>query len=140
MRNRLLAMFGGMAVLVIACLAFAGCAVVEKEDGRIRDLEFTVVGEKQVPEELQRLIAEKKAEPFKLTYADGQEMYIVVGEGAQDGGGFSVAVRELYLTENSVVMKSEMMGPDAGSEKGSEKSFPVLIVKTEFLEEPVVFK
>lgn len=127
-------------VLVAGCLAFTGCQSEKEDDKKLEDLEFTVVGEKDTPQTLQEMIAKKKTNPFKLTYADGQDMYIVIGEGPQEGGGFSIAVKELFRTENSVVIKTELMGPEPGESGGTETSYPVLIVKTVFCEEPVVFR
>lgn len=127
-------------VLILGGLTFTGCQNGGGTSDKLEDLEFTVVGEGDTPEALREMIQQKKENPFKLTYADGQDMYIVIGKGAQNGGGFSIAVRELYRTENSIVIKTELIGPEKGEETGSEKTYPVLIVKTGFYEEPVVFQ
>ena len=133
------AALGIVCVLCAGCLAFTGCGK-EEEPEKLEDLEFTVAGERDVPDQLQEMIRQKKENPFKLTYADGQDMYIVIGKGPQEGGGFSITVKELYRTENSIVIKTELMGPEKGEEHGTEPSYPVLIVKTVFCEEPVIFK
>ena len=66
-------------VFIARCLS--GCSV-EKDNGeKLRDLEFTVVGDGEVPEELMKTIDEKKSDVFKLTYSDGQNLYIVTGYG-----------------------------------------------------------
>ena len=101
---------------------------------------FTVVGEGDVPGELARIIAQKREGSFRLTYADGSDMYIVIGEGPQQGGGYSVTVNELYLTDNAVVIQTELLGPEKGEASGADMSYPVLIVKTQYMEEPVVFQ
>lgn len=112
-----------------------------KEDqDKVRDLEFAVVSETELPEELAKLVAEKKAAPFKLTYSNDQGLYIVVGYGEQATGGYSIAVRELYLTENSIVVDTELLGPQKGEEVGVEKSYPFLVIQTEYLENPVIFQ
>lgn len=80
------------------------------EEKRGEDLEFTVSGEADIPAALKELIDKKREKAFKLTYADGQEMYIVIGEGPQKGGGYSVAVKALYETDNSVVIRTELQG------------------------------
>ena len=129
-----------MMVLVLGCIGFTGCGKEEPSDGKLEDLQFTVVGEQEVPHSLMELIGKKKEKEFKLTYADGQDMYIVIGAGPQDGGGFSIAVKELYRTENSVVIRTELIGPERGEATGTDPSYPVLIVKTVFCEEPVVFR
>lgn len=129
-----------VGVFAAVCIGFTGCRS-EKDDGKkVRDLDFTVVGENEVPKGLAEIIAQKREKPFKLTYSDGGDMYIVIGEGPQKGGGYSVAVKELYLTDNSIVIKSELIGPDKTEAAGMDASYPVLVIKTQAMEEPVVFQ
>lgn len=133
---------------IVACLLIwvfvarilSGCSINKDEGNKVRDLEFTVVGEAEVPQELMKIVAEKKMTPFKLTYSDDQSLYIVVGYGEQETGGYSIAVDDLYLTENSIVIDTELKGPEKGETAGAEKSYPYIVVKTEFLENPVVFQ
>ncbi len=49
-------------------------------------------------------------------------------------------MEELYLTENSIVFDTELRGPESAESAGSEKSYPYIVVKTEVLENPVVFQ
>ncbi len=140
MRKRFIPVLCVMMVLMLGCIGFTGCGKEEPADEKLEDLQFTVVGERDVPHSLMELIGKKKEKEFKLTYADGQDMYIVIGAGPQTGGGFSMAVKELYRTENSVVIRTELIGPERGEVTGTDPSYPVLIVKTVFCEEPVVFR
>ena len=74
---------------------------------------------------------------------DGEGFYL--GDGAALGhrrlsiidleGG-----NELYLTDNAVVIQTELLGPEKGEASGADMSYPVLIVKTQYMEEPVVFQ
>ena len=137
----------GKVVLTAALFLWAfmarfltGCSVEKEDQDKVRDLEFAVVSEAELPEELAKLVAQKKAAPFKLTYSNDQGLYIVVGYGEQDTGGYSIAVRELYLTENSIVVDTELLGPQKGEEVGVEKSYPFLVIQTEYLENPVIFQ
>lgn len=117
-----------------------GCNVKKENQDKVRDLEFTVIGEAEVPQELQELIAQKKQQPFKLTYSNDQGLYIVVGYGEQVSGGYSITVNELYLTENSIVIDTELLGPEKGETVGQEASFPYIVIRTEYLENPVIFQ
>ena len=62
---------------------------------KVKDLEFAVVGEPEIPQELKQIIAQKQTAPFKLTYSDEQNLYIAVGYGVQPTGGYSISVNEL---------------------------------------------
>ena len=138
--RKVVTVLGVLMVILGGIAAFTGCQSGASEEKRGEDLEFTVSGEADIPAALKELIDKEREKAFKLTYADGEEMYIVIGEGPQKGGGYSVAVKALYETDNSIVIRTELQGPEAGEAKGTEESFPVLIVRTEFRDKPVVFQ
>lgn len=129
-----------MVVWVLVARMLGGCSLAKDDGDKVRDMEFTVVGEADISEELRNIIAEKKAQPFKLTYSDTENLYIVVGYGPQSTGGYSIAVEDLYLTSNSIVIDTELIGPAKGETAAPETSYPYVVVKTEYLENPVVFQ
>ena len=114
-----------LLTLIAATLWLAGCSA-SKDNGD--------------KDELKKLIAEKQQQPFKLTYSDEQNLYIAVGYGVQPTGGYSISVNDLYLTDNSIVINTELKGPEKGENAGTEQSFPFIVIKTEYLENPVVFQ
>ncbi len=138
--KKTLSILSAAVLIIAACAAFTGCRFGQDDSKKVQDLDFTVVGENEIPAPLAEIIAGKREKAFKLTYADGSDMYIVIGEGPQKGGGFSIAVRELYLTENSIIIKTELLGPDKTEASGTDLSYPVLVIKTQAMEEPVVFQ
>lgn len=138
--NRKVIWFVFLLAWVMTVRLLTGCSVEKEHQDKVRDLEFTVVGEADVPQELAQIIAEKKAAPFKLTYSNDQGLYIVTGYGEQATGGYSITVKELYLTENSIVIDTELKGPEKGEPTGAEVSYPYIVVQTEYLEEPVIFQ
>lgn len=133
-------MLACLLIWVIVVRMLTGCGMSKDDENKVRDLDFTVTGEADVPQELQKIIGEKKTSAFKLTYSDDQNLYIVVGYGEQPTGGYSIAVNELYLTKNSIVINTELKGPETGEKPGEEKSYSYIVIKTEFLEHPVVFQ
>ena len=82
----------------------------EKQAEKLRDLEFAVIGPDETPQELAQIIEEKKNDSFRLTYTSGNDLYIAAGYGKQETGGYSITVPELYLTDNSIVVKTELKG------------------------------
>lgn len=132
------------AAMIFTCAAaiagLSGCSSSKDDGKKVRDLEFSVIGEPDIPQELKQIISEKQTSPFKLTYSDDKNLYITVGYGEQPTGGFSISVNELYLTENSIVIDTELKGPEKGEPTGPEKSYPYIVIRTEYLENPVVFQ
>jgi hypothetical protein len=127
-----------VVISVILVGMLAGCGMLNMERVKLRDLEFVIISDELIPAELKSIIEERKAEEFKLTYADADALYICVGYGQQKTGGFSITVDELYLTEDAIYAETTLLGPD-GSEKPSKApSYPYIVIKTEALDETVV--
>lgn len=132
------------ALTLFFLLALTGCGQKEPKDAlaKIKNLEFTVLSEDMIPEELQKAIQEKNGAPFKITYSDSGFLYIAIGYGTQETGGFSITVNDLYLTENAIYFDTTLLGPspDSPLPAGDTASYPYLVVKTEYIDEPVVFE
>ncbi len=123
-------------------LLFSACALSGGQEVRLRDLDFTILSENVIPGELKKVIDDRKAESFQLTYTDKENLYIVIGYGEQKTGGYSIAVKELYLTESAVCVDTELLGPEVsgdGAQK-NEPSYPYIVIKTEYLDQTVMFE
>lgn len=117
-----------------------GCSAEKLSTDKLRDIEFTVVDEENIPEELKDMIDDKDKEMFKLTYADDGALYIAVGYGRQPTSGYSIEVKELYETENAIYIHTNLIGP-AKDEKIVERStYPYIVVKLEYIDKNVVFQ
>ena len=121
-------------------LFLSGCTMQTNSREKIRDLEYTIVEQRQVPEELKQILEEKKAEEFKLTYEEEEERYLCIGYGEQKTHGYSIAVKELYESENAVYFDTALIGPEKGEEAIQTPSYPCLVVRTELVDKPVVFQ
>lgn len=131
-----------VAVLLAALmgLMLTGCTLLSEERIKLKDLDFTVLGEEKIPEELMSIITEKKAGPFKLTYSDQDYLYICIGYGEQATGGYSIAVNELYLTDSAIYVNTELLGPDPSEKSNPTPSYPYIVIKTDYLDQTVVFE
>ena len=87
---------------ILAVLLLAGCGVETQDEERLQDLDFTVMDLEKVPEELRNVLEEKKSKSFKVTYEDEGYLYICVGYGEQKTSGYSISVKDLYLTKNAI--------------------------------------
>lgn len=124
--------------MMVLIILFSGCEMMSMEKVKLRDLEFVILSEEVLTEELKTIIDERKTQPFKLTYSDADALYICVGYGAQKGGGYSITVDELYLTEDAIYVETTLLGPDEGKSSKDASSYPYIVIKTEALEENVV--
>lgn len=121
-------------------LGASGCGFLSEEKIKLRDLDFTILSEEVIPEELKSLIEEKKQEPFMLTYSDQESLYICKGYGKQPSGGFSITVSELYLTDDAIYAKTSLLGPSKDEDTGNTETFPYIVIRTEKLDKTVIFE
>lgn len=119
------------AVLVLLAALLAGCAARTREPEKVSDLEFTVVCEDKLPQELLQMINEKKADRFELAFSDAGYTYFCRGYGMQQTGGYSIKVNALYRTKTGVVLDTEFIGPDKSENVPQSPSYPYIVVKTE---------
>lgn len=132
-----------ISVFILAAalaVVLSGCTMLGEERVKLQDLDFTVLGEEKIPEELLSIINEKKAESFKLTYSDKDYLYICIGYGEQATGGYSIAVNELYLTDSAIYVNTELLGPDPAEKKNPTPSYPYIVIKTPYLDQTVIFE
>jgi PrcB C-terminal len=134
--------FLGVIIAVVIAVLFTlnGCSMEEPSNEKLRDLEFTIVEESDIPEELFKIIEEKKASEFKITYTDNESLYICIGYGEQKTGGYSIAVNDLYLTSNAIFINTNLIGPSKDEKISEALSYPYVVVKTEYMDKSVVFE
>jgi hypothetical protein len=129
-----------LLTIIITVVGITGCKCENADIKKIRDLEFTVVEDADLPGELKEIIDEKKENPFKLSYSNKDFLYIVVGYGKQSSGGYSIAVDELYLTSNAIYIDTNLIGPSEGDRVTQGLTYPYVVVKLEFMDKSVVFE
>lgn len=125
----LIAAFGGMA----------GCGEKEEEIPKIKDLEYTVVEEGEVPKELLEKIRELRATPFQMTYESEGYIYIAKGYGTQKTSGYSVRVLELYQAESGIVFSSELLGPEREEPVLQMETWPYIVIKLPDMDLEIIF-
>ena len=121
------------------CMSVIACGAKQDPTEKIKDLEFSVISEDNLPEELLSMIEEKKNTSFKMTFEDQGFLYICVGYGEQETGGYSITVNELYETGNAIYLDTNLIGPGPEEKGKYALTYPYVVVKTEFVDKPVVF-
>lgn len=131
---------GRWIVLIVVCsYLLSGCSMNEETTEKVKECDFTVVESVDIPKELQSIIDEKKAEPFKLSYADEGYLYLVVGYGKQVGGGYSITVEQLYENDTNIIFDTTLIGPKE-EERSNAETYPYIVVKMEYVEKDVVYQ
>lgn len=128
--------------ILITCFLWSGCGVKQVKEEKGKSLDFTVMKESEIPEELMKHIDEKKANEFKFTFYNQEKkdfLYIVVGYGKQPTGGYSIAVEDLYLTDNSIYIDTSLVGPAKDDVVTQAITYPYIVAKIPYMDKPVTF-
>ena len=91
-------------------------------------------------EKVKELIGENKAKEFQMTYQDAGYLYLMKGYGEQKTGGYSIQIEDLSLWDNAIHLQTTLLGPEDGEELKEEASYPCLVIKMKYREEPVIFE
>lgn len=129
-----------LLLVVVLTTMLYGCKTETAKDEKLKDLEFTVVECVDEPEQLKTMIEEKKIQSMKLSYSDGEYLYVVVGYGEQKSGGFSIQVNEFYETDNAIYIDTTLLGPNEGDVVTEALTYPYVVIKTEYIDKPIVYE
>lgn len=132
-----------LKILFITALAtafLAGCGVkVVDASTKIKDLEFTVVKYENLPKELDEEIQKQKDHAFKMSYRDNNDLYLCVGYGKKDSGGYCIQVLDLYEAKNGIYFSTLLEGTYDKKQDRNVTSYPYIVIKTEYRDLPVIF-
>lgn len=129
-----------ICLLLLTALLFCGCGIEKQSPKKLKSLDFTVLAPEEMPEELLNVLEEKKTSPFKVTYKDEGYLYICEGYGEQKSSGYSIAVKDLYLTEKCSVCGYGIAGTGKCGEDGKSCYLPYIVLKLEDPGLSVVFE
>lgn len=124
----------GILLLFFAAFfaALWGCGRAEKEKGSDRkEVDYTVMDVRKLPKELLKIIEENKKDEIRMTYTDGDAMYLVRGYGQQKTGGYSIEVVQCTEDEESILFDTRLIGPSGQKKLAEDPSYPFLAVKIE---------
>ena len=130
----------GILAAVVLIVGLSSCGIIKIDREEKQKLDYTVVKEEDMPREIQALIEERKEQEFQMAYQSGNELSLVKGYGQQEGGGYSIQVEALSMTENALELKTKLLGPSGEEDQSPEPSYPYIVIKMEYRDLPVRFQ
>ena len=115
---------------LVVLLTLCGCGTSGGGMGERADVEFTVVSAEEVPQELSEILEKNKAREIRMTYQDGEELYLIRGYGEQKTGGYSISVVECSEDEENLYFLTQLIGPGDPEGLSEDPSYPYLVAKT----------
>ena len=127
-----------LAIAALLLMLLTGCGSVKEE--KLRDLDCVILSEEVLPKDLREIIDGKKEAPFRFTYSDRGKLYICIGYGKQETGGYSIVLDELYQTESAVYIRTTLLGPTPEQQAKKTAAYPYIVVETKEVGQPVIFE
>ena len=94
--------------------------------------------------ELKEEIKETEKQEMWISYADtGKEeryLYVVRGYGTQQTTGYSIEVNACYETENTVVIRTTLQGPEKKEKIHKKKTYPYIVIKMPYTEKQIIYE
>ena len=113
---------------------------VERVDRKkVRDVEFQVMEEENIPGEVMDEIEGYGREVRRASYLCSDELYIVVYYGEKDTDGYSIEVSKLYESSDAIFVETVLMGPKSVKEIKEVTSYPYIVIKIPINDKKVVF-
>lgn len=130
-----------LLILLVFFIALwlGGCGIDNIDREKIRDLEYSVVPEEEIPEEIYEKILEGYEEFGRSAYICSEMLYIVVCYGAQPTEGYTIEVDELYESSNAIIVETTLKGPSRQQKIEEKITYPYIVLKLEKNEKTVVF-
>ena len=66
-----------MTLFFLCFSMLTGCRIVDVSEGEAKEVEYTVLGSDEIPEEVEKVLEEQGQEPFALAYESGGFLYLM---------------------------------------------------------------
>lgn len=118
-------------LLFLLLFMLCGCGASRSASGERTAVEVTVVPAEEIPQELSEILEKNKAREIRMTYLDGEELYLIRGYGEQKTGGYSISVKECSEDGENLYFLTQLIGPERTEGLSEEPSYPYLVAKTD---------
>ena len=125
--------------LLCACFLISGCITRIEKEQKQKDLEYILIDQEHLPEEMTEVLGQLKKKAFHFVYSDQGKTYLAEGYGACPTTGYSIQVNELYETAHTIHIHTSLMGPEVSEETKEITTFPYIVVEISGTEKEVMF-
>lgn len=131
-----------IVILAVGLVCLSGCS--EKKEVR-QDIAYELCSEEKLPDELMKLIEDKKSDSFAFSYSTNDYTYIAVGYGMHDRDGYVVCLKDIFVTDYAcyvqcAILTQEYVDSLEGVYICSTPSMsPYLVIRCKRLSIPVMF-
>ena len=98
-----------LLLIVVLAGSIWGCGRMRQKKEKEHGVEYTVLGEDQIPDEIRKVVDVKKQEEFQMTYQEEDMLYLLQGYGIQSSGGYSIRVEKVSENDTELHVKTKLI-------------------------------
>lgn len=121
----------------IISLITLGCTGIKKEEAS-ENVVFEMVDTEEIPDEMMKIIREKKEKGFRITYEDDTGIYIGYGYGKQEWNGYQIEVDKCSVSQHFIYIHTCLLGPEKKPPK-QISSCPYAVFRVNETRKQVIF-
>ena len=129
-----------IGIILGVCMLLWGCKVFDVSDKKIEGMAFEVVDAQILPEEIRKIIEDKKEKAFQKAYHEAEWTYIILGYGIQETSGYSIQVNDVYEGENGVWVDTDLIGPQKSEPVETISTYPYVVIRTDKIDQMIRFR
>lgn len=118
-------------------VCLTGCEAGRIDTQETETLAYELLEEADIPEEMSEPLMERRESPFLFTWADQGALYIARGYGQQETGGYEIQVTDLCESQNAIILKTTLLGPEPEEEEEGP-SCPYIVIRTAYSDKYVM--
>ena len=131
--KRAIVCLGILSISLMVC----GCTKIKKEE-TAETAAFERVDTDEIPDEMMKIIDEKKENGFRITYEDDVGIYIGHGYGKQEWEGYQIEVDQCSVSEHFIYVHTILSGPPK-EPKEQIPSYPYIVFRVNETGKRVIF-
>ena len=125
---------------ICICIPFLSCCSFKNTDAKGDNVDYTIVTGSEIPDELKKIIKKRRNKAFELSYNDGEYLYVAKGYGQKDTNGYDITVKGFYKSDDNLIFDTCLNGPKTNENVSVKLSYPYIVIKTEYMNNSIIFK
>lgn len=129
-----------LLLITVIASAISGCSIKTIDDNKISDVSYEVVEYHNLNKYVREIYNENLSESNRLSYLDNEYLYLIICYGAVPTTGYTIDVKEIYETANTIIVDTTLIGPSKADTVSEEVFYPAIVIKIKATDKPVIFK